>query len=85
MTGVQTCALPIYHGIESMTLSPNPTHGLVNILGPKSDVTIYDQLGQIVLQKANTKTFDLTGHPKGVYFVTLSNEQGTITIKTIRN
>ncbi|MFH2095008.1 MAG: T9SS type A sorting domain-containing protein [Bacteroidota bacterium] len=71
--------------IENIFLSPNPTHGLVNIIGQKSYVTVYDQFGQLVFQKESSQTFDIADKPNGVYFVTLSNKQGTKTIMIIKN
>ncbi len=49
------------------------------------NITITNISGSIVEKVANVESRDLSSYAKGIYFVTVSNEQGTKTIKIIKN
>ncbi|RZK62723.1 MAG: T9SS type A sorting domain-containing protein [Hymenobacter sp.] len=53
----------------SLTLVPNPAHGVVQVLGlaPEATLRVYDGLGRLVRPAATT--LDVAGLPAGVYLV----------------
>ncbi|MEX2437923.1 MAG: zinc-dependent metalloprotease [Candidatus Babeliales bacterium] len=69
-------------------ISPNPSSGKFTI-NAKGEVSIYNLLGEKVYsQKTDASrslsmTVDLSSQPKGVYFVHLSTENGTVTKKLV--
>jgi len=79
---------------EQISISPNPTSGLVQIATSQKEITnvsIYNALGKIV---ANTKgglnqqiQLDISGYESGVYFiqVELAGETKSIMAKVIKN
>jgi hypothetical protein len=62
------------------TIHPNPTLGLVTITGKNLlQAEVINMLGQQVLSvqgKGNELCIDMATMPSGVYFVTISNEEG---------
>ncbi len=75
-----TCTLGIEDSVFSTAaLYPNPTKGEININNVALDkATVYNSLGQLVksftLNSANTdNTINLSGLPKGIYYVYLIN------------
>jgi hypothetical protein len=72
---------------------PNPTTGIVNIAlpnaGTASDLVIFNMSGQTVYSEKvsaldnTTKQVDMSTYQQGVYFVRVSNDQFTKTIKLI--
>lgn len=64
---------------KSITLSPNPTKGLVHLYSKDSNfsvLNIRDAMGQIVSQSRNliagkSKSIDLSSMQSGLYFVTI--------------
>ena len=62
---------------------PNPSTGKITIEA-KGDLTIYNMVGEAVLSQTLTaeKTeIDLSTKPKGIYFVYINSENGSITKK----
>ena len=81
-------------GVEAMndlldfTLYPNPTHGVVKVenvpLG--STVFISDATGRVIAQEKSSSenvTFDLTKRESGVYFVSITTEEGKTATKKL--
>lgn len=69
-----------------VSIFPNPSNGVFKITGVKgTDVTlkVIDCLGLKVLETRNLNEIDLSGFPKGVYFVCLSGTTGTSMQKII--
>lgn len=80
----------------NVSLHPNPSNGLVNIIAtlPNSqnlEIAVHNSLGQLI---SNTKhsgvtsnmfTMDLTNYSNGVYFVTISNGEEKIVKRLILN
>jgi hypothetical protein len=71
-----------------LSLYPNPSNGLVHVSGLKeaTDITVYNMLGNIVLEqsaKAGTETLDLSRQSHGVYSVVLRSEKSVITKQLI--
>ena len=54
---------------------PNPTNSILNINAPAgSVVTVYNDLGQLVIEATTQTTIDLSPLPKGLYNVLIQNE-----------
>lgn len=75
---------------ESVSVYPNPTNGLLNIdLGELKHndlkVTVFDLQGRMIKSTniSNNTTIDLSSYEKGVYLVTLENDQYKTTKKII--
>lgn len=68
-------------------LSPNPVQDVLTIDGninENTDILIMDQAGRTLYNNAiaHKQTIDMSGFETGVYFVKISNSQGTVT-KTV--
>jgi hypothetical protein len=74
--------------INSITLSPNPTKGLVTITEPTiiiKSIKVYDMLGkQVLTDNNNSHTINLTMLQSGLYLVKVETEQGNIMSKVIK-
>lgn len=69
-------------GFSENTIFPNPSTGIFSIRQQKSaekgtTVEVYTILGEKVLSASGKSSFDLSGYPKGMYFVKL-NRAGSI-------
>lgn len=73
--------------LESISLYPNPTNGIVNITNAEGfNVDVYDILGKVILSKNNInnqETIDLTNLAAGVYYVKLQNEKASTVKKVV--
>ncbi len=85
-----TCALGIEESVfDKVVMYPNPTKGEVNINNIALDkVTVYNSIGQLVksfsLNSADTNnTVNLSGLPKGIYYVYLINQDAASAKKII--
>lgn len=69
------------------TLYPNPTNGMVAITGENlQQAEIFNILGQQVLSvqgKGNELRIDMANLPAGVYFVTVTNEEGRKCVRKV--
>ena len=81
---------------RAVTLSPNPSSGLVNLTtslagSQNLDVVIRNYLGQFITSisyksaDVSTQTIDMTGYANGVYFVTVTNGQQKTVKRLILN
>ncbi len=77
-------------GIEENTtnlfiLYPNPTNGLLNIISSTSisEVTVYNNLGQLLLTSEEKNQVDISALSEGIYFVKIKDENGRIETKKI--
>ncbi|PCJ25706.1 MAG: hypothetical protein COA97_07455 [Flavobacteriales bacterium] len=74
---------------NEVTLYPNPTSGVVaiRITGVKEfDYTVIDIVGNLVTTKSvngSNAVIDLTNNAKGVYFITVNTEKGSVTKKVM--
>ena len=74
----------------SLTVSPNPTTGIVRITSdqPLTSITVSDVQGRtlmaIPIHSDLTVQIDLTPYPAGVYFVTAVTSDGAITMKAMK-
>ena len=69
------------------TLFPNPTNGIVTIAGENlQQAEIINIFGQQVLSvqgKGNELRIDMAALPAGVYFVTVTNEEGLKCVRKV--
>jgi hypothetical protein len=80
--------ISLEEGIAGLNIYPNPTNGIINIELDHSEtylVQINDILGKVINEQTiNTNTsINLQSLEKGVYFVTISNDEKTNTTKII--
>ena len=74
----------------SLTVSPNPTTGIVQITNdqPLTNITVTNVQGRTILtvpvSGETSMELNLTPYPAGVYFVTAVTSDGVITMKTMR-
>ena len=72
--------------LDKLTISPNPTNGLVSL--NISVVGNYEMLtldGRVLEAGTAKKDYDLTKYPKGVYHLRLSTNEGTRVLKVVKN
>ena len=72
--------------LEKLTISPNPTNGLVSL--NTSVVGNYELLtldGRVLESGTAKRDYDLTKYPKGVYHLRLSTDEGTRVLKVVKN
>lgn len=69
----------------SITVSPNPTSGLVTVNGVADvkTVAVFNAAGKLILSANNTASVNLSNQAKGVYFVKVTTENGTTTKKVV--
>ena len=82
-------------GLNSFSLTPNPTHDLVNLKlqfnePSKVKITLTDIQGKILVsfdEQILTKEFQihLNDYASGIYLLNISNSHGTITQKIIKD
>lgn len=75
---------------ESLRIYPNPTHDLLYVRfdSDNFNVSVYSNLGQLILLKENNHEsveIDLSSVSKGVYFVEVKNKDGKIIKKLLVN
>jgi hypothetical protein len=77
-------------GIEENTTAlfsiyPNPTKGILNISSTISiaEISIYNNLGQLLFTSEETNQIDISTLDKGIYFVKIKCENGQIETKKI--
>jgi hypothetical protein len=69
---------------EGITLSPNPTSGLVRIEGATAtEVRVYNTLGQLLKTAQNTNEVNLRGLPQGMYLLRITDEDGAVATKKL--
>jgi hypothetical protein len=76
------------HGELGISVFPNPTTGVFNLTVTKATgdigLGVYNLQGQLIYSSrvnakpgANNYKVDLTGHPKGIYYLQLTTEKAT--------
>ena len=72
--------------LQKLTVSPNPTAGIVSL--NTAVVGNYELLtldGRVLESGTAKKDYDLTTYPKGVYHLRLSTDEGTRVLKVVKN
>ena len=69
---------------DAVTLSPNPTNGIVRIEGATvSEVKVYNALGQLVKTVLNTNEINMKGLSQGIYTFFITDESGLVVAKKV--
>ena len=70
----------------TFTVYPNPVKDILYVSGDSGfedlNLTVYDLYGKEVI-KTSTETIDMSGLTSGLYFLTVTNQNGTMVIKKI--
>ena len=75
----------IDYGNNQITVFPNPTTGFINIATSlQVDVSLYNTLGQLILQENNAKQIDITSLSNGMYQMILTYDGNKFTKKIIK-
>jgi hypothetical protein len=72
--------------LQKLTVSPNPTNGLVSL--NESVVGTYELItldGRFLESGTAKMDYDLRKYPKGVYHLRLSTDEGTRVLKVVKN
>jgi hypothetical protein len=72
--------------LDKLTISPNPTNGIVNLNA--SVIGTYELLtldGRILESGTAKKDYDLTTYPNGVYNLRLTTDEGSRVLKVVKN
>jgi hypothetical protein len=71
----------------NVSVYPNPNDGVFNVITLEQvNITVYNMLGEMVLTNVlngGTHVLSLKSHPKGVYFVTIQQNESITTYKMI--
>lgn len=71
-------------GNDGISISPNPTNGLVRIEGTTvSEVQVYNAMGQLMKTAYNSNEINLKGLPRGVYTVFIGDKDGNYVIRKV--
>ncbi len=77
--------------LEAISLYPNPTQNILNIVSPLSTITnveVYDVQGRVIASKtiANKSNYqlDMTTYSTAMYFVNVTTNDGSITKRVVR-
>lgn len=76
------------NNLTNFSMHPNPASTKVyfsSVETTRSTVTIFDSLGNPVLKSNMKPEIDIDNLSNGIYFVTVSNEDATITKKLVKN
>lgn len=77
-------------GNSDVNISPNPTVGLFNVsnISQGSSIFIFNSNGEQIYTirnlNQNSLNFDLTDHPKGVYYLKVATSMGINTVKIVK-
>jgi hypothetical protein len=82
-------SVPSFLGAAAISVYPNPVTNVVTVHAGKSltGIKIYSVLGTLltdIKQKAETIQADLSKYAKGVYFIAIYDENGSVTQKIIK-
>ncbi len=70
---------------QDISIYPNPSKGIFNIKSDASNfkTTVYNQLGQMIIEQDNAKEINLRNYPQGVYLVQIEGDNIHLTKKLI--
>ena len=90
-TDIETNILEIGQN-DDYAIYPNPTNGSIFISFPSNDsnseITVYDLQGQVIYKKDHSNVSQINidlDIPQGIYFVNIKSNNGTKTMKLIKN
>lgn len=78
---------------NEMSLYPNPTSGLINLVSAKNlenaSLIVKDVEGRVILEKEGINgshfSFDISGQSKGIYFIEIIQEKVVLRSKIVKN
>ena len=62
---------------QKIAVFPNPTNNVINF-SIQTNAKLTNATGQIVANKTNTNSLDLSDQPTGIYFLTLTSDNGQV-------
>jgi hypothetical protein len=66
-------------GANAIQIMPNPTTGIINILGNvPAKIQLYDAVGRLLLEERNVSKLDISRFSKGIYMIRLSDKSGQL-------
>jgi hypothetical protein len=69
---------------ENLTIVPNPVNDLLNVeLTSGTKAVITDQYGKFIAEVQSSGTVDVSNYKKGMYFVVITGNNGTVTVKKL--
>jgi hypothetical protein len=68
---------------NKLILYPNPTTGILRI-NHNINIQVYNAIGDLIIQKANTETVDLTNYESGIYNCVILYKERLINYKIIK-
>jgi hypothetical protein len=69
---------------ENLTIVPNPVNDLLNVeLTSGTKAVITDQYGKFISEVQSSGTVDVSNYKKGMYFVVITGNNGTVTVKKL--
>ena len=72
--------------LDMLTISPNPTNGVVSMnISVVGTYELRTLDGRILESGTAKRDYDLTKYPKGVYHLRLSTDEGTRVLKVVKN
>ena len=74
---------------NTVTVYPNPTSGLIQVLseGEMESMSVYDAYGKLLqttMVFGNAANVDLSGYAKGTYFVRVTTDNGVVTKRVVK-
>jgi len=74
--------------LEGVSVYPNPSEGIINVTNTNNNdntIVVLDVTGKVVYQGSvnSTTSIDLSSNGSGIYFVEVSNENGSIVEKVV--
>jgi hypothetical protein len=82
-------SIPEIEANKNISLFPNPAtntiHIALSLTQKMVSLTVINQLGKVIITKNKATTLDVSGLPKGVYFMTIVTDTGSTVKKFIKN
>jgi hypothetical protein len=65
--------------LDAIQITPNPTTGIINILGSTpAEIHLYDAVGRLLKKEKNTSKMDISKYAKVIFMIRLYNKQGVL-------
>lgn len=90
-SAISTVGVEAKTGVDSFSLSPNPTKGKITITASgneSANVVIFNALGKEITRSNNVQNgtqLDLSAVQNGVYMVQISTDKGTKVLRIVKN
>jgi hypothetical protein len=76
---LSTTGIDELQGASQVQIVPNPTTGIINILGNiPAEIKLYDAVGRLMMEKQNVNKLDLGQFTKGMYMIRLIDKSGNV-------